>query len=171
MEKIGFGGSCHWCTEAVFQALTGVREVLQGWISPENDPTSFSEAVIVHFDQDRISLETLIQIHLHTHSCTSEHSMREKYRSAVYVFDAEQIDHVSELIAAQQEDFTEPIITQSLLAAAFKLNSAQYLNYYFTDPSKPFCENIVNPKLQALMKRFGNEVDRDKLSHLSDAAE
>ncbi|MGK0318036.1 MAG: peptide-methionine (S)-S-oxide reductase, partial [Granulosicoccus sp.] len=33
LTKVGFGGGCHWCTEAVFQALRGVSFVNQGFIS------------------------------------------------------------------------------------------------------------------------------------------
>lgn len=77
-SKIGLGGSCHWCTEAIFQSLIGVLKVEQGWISSEKGNTSFSEAVIVYFDDSIMSLNTLIEIHLYTHSCTSNHSMREK---------------------------------------------------------------------------------------------
>ena len=29
VEKIAVGGGCHWCTEAVFQALKGVEKVEQ----------------------------------------------------------------------------------------------------------------------------------------------
>ena len=47
MKKIGFGGGCHWCTEAIFQALNGVESVEQGWISSLNPYDTFSEAVIV----------------------------------------------------------------------------------------------------------------------------
>ena len=83
MTKIGFGGSCHWCTEAIFQSLRGVREVLQGCIATDGD--DFSEAVIVAFDENEIALNDLVAVHLATHSCTSEHSMRRKYRSVVYV--------------------------------------------------------------------------------------
>ncbi len=90
MEKIGFGGGCHWCTEAVFQALIGVEKVEQGWIASEGENDSFSEAVIVHFDESTIDLSTLTAIHLFTHSCTSEHSMWKKYRSAVYTFSNKQ---------------------------------------------------------------------------------
>lgn len=30
LERIGFGGSCHWCTEALFQSIRGVGRVEQG---------------------------------------------------------------------------------------------------------------------------------------------
>jgi peptide-methionine (S)-S-oxide reductase len=65
-NKIGLGGSCHWCTEAIFQSLKGVPNVSQGWIEPDNDSAGFSEAVIVEFDPEMISLQDLIEIHLHS---------------------------------------------------------------------------------------------------------
>ncbi|MDP5231207.1 MAG: peptide-methionine (S)-S-oxide reductase, partial [Cellulophaga sp.] len=90
IEEIGFGGGCHWCTEAVFQNLKGISNVSQGWIASDKNNTAFSEAVIVEFDSHKIDLKTLIQIHLQTHKSTSNHSMRKKYRSAVYTFSEDQ---------------------------------------------------------------------------------
>jgi len=90
MAKIGFGGGCHWCTEAVFQALNGVQKVEQGFIRSDPPQDSFSEAVIVTFDSKILSLETLIEVHLRTHASTSSHKMRGKYRSAIYIFDNQQ---------------------------------------------------------------------------------
>lgn len=146
MTKVGFGGSCHWCTEAIFQSLVGVREVLQGWIDG-------SEAVIVGFDEKDISLATLIEIHLATHSCTSAHSMRRKYRSAVYTNELGEM--AQGIIDDLQKDYEQPIITRVLPLGEFRLNEPRYLNYYYSDPQKPFCENIVKPKLQVLLERFG----------------
>ncbi len=31
--KIALGGGCHWCTEAVFQSLKGVKLVEQGYVA------------------------------------------------------------------------------------------------------------------------------------------
>jgi len=73
-KKIGFGGGCHWCTEAYFQSLKGVEEVEQGWISAVTPNEAFSEAVIVHYDEHVIALNILISIHLHTHASTKNHS-------------------------------------------------------------------------------------------------
>ena len=85
-QKIAFGGGCHWCTEAVFQSIKGVLKVEQGFVASTKKNSSFSEAVIVHFEDSKIALKTLIEIHLHTHKSTSNHSMRSKYRSAIYTF-------------------------------------------------------------------------------------
>ncbi|WPU97036.1 peptide-methionine (S)-S-oxide reductase [Mucilaginibacter sabulilitoris] len=154
MQQIGFGGSCHWCTEAIFRSLRGVQKVDQGWIASDGGHTQPSEAVIVHFDENEIDLRTLIAIHLYTHSCTSTHSMRGKYRSAVYTFDKEQNKFAKAAIRKLQADFGELIITEVLPFVTFKLNDENYLDYYYKDPSKPFCQNIVNPKLSALLARF-----------------
>jgi peptide-methionine (S)-S-oxide reductase len=35
INRIGFGGGCHWCTEAVFQSLIGVEKVEQGFIASD----------------------------------------------------------------------------------------------------------------------------------------
>ena len=48
LNKIALGGSCHWCTEAVFQSLLGVKKVEQGYVASTNENSSFSEAIVVH---------------------------------------------------------------------------------------------------------------------------
>lgn len=114
--------------------------------------------MIVNFDPNEIMLETLIAIHLHTHSCTAEHGMRSKYRSAIYTFTKDQRQTAYKAIQNLQTDFERPIITQALPFKSFELNEENYLDYYYKDPSKPFCQNIVNPKLKELLARFGDHI-------------
>lgn len=163
---IGIGGSCHWCTEAIFSSLKGVTQVQQGWIETAEDPENFSEAILISFNPEIISLNKLIEIHLHTHSSTAMHSMRKKYRSAVYTFDDSQGKLARFIIKELQQDFAEPIITKVEGFGTFKLNKPEYLNYCFADPDKPFCQNIVNPKLKQLLREFSGEVDHNKLKHV-----
>lgn len=163
MKTIGFGGSCHWCTEAIFQSLKGVSVVEQGWIASAEPDDAFSEAVVVHFDPDIISLQTLISIHLYTHSCTATHSMRGKYRSAVYTTSPDQAIEAAGIIKNIRAEFDAPIITEVLQLLNFKLNTSNYLDYYYSNPDKPFCQNIINPKLSILLKKFANSVDAGKL--------
>jgi peptide-methionine (S)-S-oxide reductase len=164
--KIGFGGSCHWCTEAVFLSLKGVTGVQQGWIASDGDNSTFSEAVVVEFNPKVTSLQTLVAVHLYTHSCTVNHSMRAKYRSAVYTFNETQAAAAQNAIEALQPEFEAPILTKIIPYKRFRLNKDEYLNYYYSRPDKPFCQNIIDPKLRLLLSRFSNEVDMEKLKHL-----
>lgn len=167
IEKIGLGGSCHWCTEAIFHSLKGVLHVSQGWIASDDDPTHFSEAVVVEFDPALISLESLIEIHLHTHSCTSDHAMRSKYRSAIYTFTDEQLSSAKNAIERLQADFDQRIITEVIPFNMFKLNDEKYLNYYQKDPEKPFCKTFIEPKLKSLLNRFAGKVNDNISNQLS----
>ena len=160
-NKIGLGGSCHWCTEAIFQSLLGVTKVEQGWIAAHDDPF-FSEAIIVYYDPIKIALPKLIEIHLHTHSCTSIHSMRQKYRSAIYVYSETQKQEAENSIQLLQKDFDGPVITKVLKFESFKLNTPDYLNYYLSNPDKPFCKNVITPKLQILLEKFSPALDPNK---------
>jgi len=164
IHKIGLGGGCHWCTEAVFLSLKGVLSVAQGWIASDNENSSFSEAIVLEYESDVIPIDVLIAVHLHTHSATSKHSMRGKYRSAIYYFTDEDRDRALASLYGFQHEFDAPLITQVLPFMDFKLNIAEQLNYYYTDPSRPFCQTYIDPKIKMLLEKFSNNVDRDKVS-------
>lgn len=165
--KIGLGGGCHWCTEAVFQSLNGVAQVEQGYISAAHPQDLFSEAVIVHFDRAIIPLSVLLDIHLLTHKSTSNHSMRAKYRSAVYVFSEAQAQEVKTILDTLQNGFKEKIITAVLPFSKFKPSREAIQNYYYSDPKRPFCERFINPKLQMLLEQFSSYTKTDALKHLN----
>ena len=153
-QKIGFGGGCHWCTEAVFQSLIGVSEVEQGYIASDNENSSFSEAVIVHFNPDIITLNTLIKIHIHTHKSTSNHSMRKKYRSAIYTFNQSQTKICEVIFKRLQRQFDDRLITQIMSFIAFKRSREAIKDYFLKNPEKPFCKLYISPKLKLLKAKY-----------------
>ena len=151
-ETIGFGGGCHWCTEAVFQDLRGVSRVEQGFIKSTPPYDRFSEAVIVHFNPAHISLSVLTNIHLRTHASGADHSMRGKYRSAAYVKGEAQRQRMEAILGALQTEFETPRITKVLDHAGFKPSDAQFQNYYKSNPERPFCKTYIDPKLARVRK-------------------
>ncbi len=152
--RAGFGGGCHWCTEAVFQALRGVERVEQGFIRSAPPDDDWSEAVIVHFDPDVISLDTLIEVHLRTHSSTRGHRMRRKYRSAVYVTDDRQRKASLDILQRLQPDFEADLITRVLTLEGFRPSDPRYRNYYRNNPDGPFCQRFIDPKLERIRHEF-----------------
>ncbi len=155
MERIGLGGGCHWCTEAVFQALAGVRSVAQGFIASAPSDDSFSEAVDVTFDPEALPLEALLEVHLRTHASTSDHKMRGKYRSAVYVNNAPQARAVSAVLAGLQTEFEAPLVTRVLPFEAFKASDERFQNYAARNGDGPFCARYIDPKLDMLREDYG----------------
>jgi peptide-methionine (S)-S-oxide reductase len=166
LTKIAFGGGCHWCTEAVFQTLIGVEKVEQGWVSSTEKNNTFSEAIIVHFNVEKIALKILIEIHLLTHKSTKNHSMRIKYRSAVYYFSQHEKEKSQKIIKKLQFNFEDKIITQILEFKKFKSSIKEFQNYYQSNPDRPFCENYINPKLHFLLQNFSNHLRKSKVRHL-----
>lgn len=167
LKKIAFGGGCHWCTEAVFQSLKGVVNVEQGWIASKGEHFAFSEAVIVTFNPKIIPLKVLVEIHLHTHKSTSKHSMRKKYRSAVYVFKADDFPVVNRILDDLQPNFDNMLITQVLGFSKFKPSRKEITNYYYKNPEKPFCKSFINPKLKLLLSEYAQYTKADKLIHIT----
>ena len=160
IDKIGLGGGCHWCTEAVFQSLKGVNKAEQGWISALG-AEEFSEAILLYFDPEEISLKELIEVHLYTHKSTSDHSMRKKYRSAVYTFSENKRKQSQEIILSFQPKFGHKLITKVHPFKSFKPSPSDIQDYYKKNPSKPFCEKYIDPKLSLVAKLFETHIDRN----------
>ncbi len=153
-EKIGFSGGCHWCTEAVFESLTGIQQVEQGYISENSTPDLFYEGVLVYFDINLIDVKDLIEIHLHTHQSTSNHSMRSKYVSGIYTFNTAQYTSASTALNELEASFDEQIITKVFHFGRFKISRPEIRSYYKTDPERPFCKIYIDPKLKLLREKF-----------------
>lgn len=163
IHKIAFGGGCHWCTEAVYKSLKGIISVEQGFVASDGEESSFSEAIIVSYEPSDISLEDLILIHLYTHKSTSDHSMRNKYRSAIYTFGPLDVERSTLALQKFQENFKKPLVTKVLPFREFKISDKAFQNYYYKNPYKPFCKTHIAPKIKLLLLKFADKVDHIKV--------
>ena len=154
MQLIAFGGGCHWCTEAVFQQLKGVVSVRQGFVRSQPPDDTWSEAADLEFDPEIISLGDLLAVHLATHASTSNHSMRGKYRSAVYTTSDEQEAAVKTALEWASAEAGLDSVTRVLPHMGFKPSDVRFHDYYRTDPERPFCQTYIDPKLAKLRLRF-----------------
>lgn len=156
MARIGFGGGCHWCTEGVFQALRGVVQVDQGFIQSEAPSDAWAEGVIVSFDPAVIGLDTLAEVHLRTHSASGTYSPGGRYRSAIYVFTADERREAERAVDQFAATLGEAARTMVLPFIGFKPSDERYQNYYRTDPDRPFCRRYIDPKLDYIRRNFAD---------------
>ncbi len=148
LYQIGLGGGCHWCTEAVFQQLDGVLQVHQGYICSASPYEDWSEAILLTYDSQRVSLEEIVEVHLATHASTVAHSRRTTYRSAVYFMTIEQQSLLEVIMSSLKRKHHKNYITQVIPFVDFKASREQIQNYYKTRPDAPFCKRYIEPKLR-----------------------
>ena len=128
--------------------------VSQGFLKSHSPNHQYSEAVLVQYDENTISLAKLIEIHLRTHASSSQHSMRKKYRSAIYVDNNAMAERCINILDTLRPQFDNPLVTQVLSIVDFKRSSDSYMDYYATNPDRPFCITYIEPKLALLRRDF-----------------
>ena len=168
-ETAIFAGGCFWCTEAVFDALEGVRSVESGYIGGAvanptykqvcDGTTGHAEAVRIEFDPDVIGYEALLDIHLHTHDPTQlnrqGNDVGTQYRSAVFPLTDAQRTAAEAAILRAQEDWDGRIVT-TIEPVAPWYPAEDYHQEYFerTGSANPYCTVVVAPKLAKFRKQY-----------------
>ncbi|MEZ4949123.1 MAG: peptide-methionine (S)-S-oxide reductase MsrA [Saprospiraceae bacterium] len=170
-QKIAtFGAGCFWCVEAVFQDLKGVYKVVSGYMGGHiknpayrevcNGTTGHAEVIQIQFNPDVISYETLLEIFFTTHDPTTLNRQGAdrgtQYRSAIFYHNENQ-KAVAEKVKSEFAPtlWPDPIVTEITAASAFYVAEDYHQNYYKENSTQPYCEIVINPKLQKLRAKYG----------------
>jgi peptide-methionine (S)-S-oxide reductase len=169
-----FGGGCFWCTEAIFQRLTGVTHVESGYMGGRPDQATYRqvcngdtghvEVVRVSFDPDEISYRDLVDVFFAVHDPTTlnrqGNDSGEQYRSVIFYNNEEQQKIADETIAelTAEKAFPEPIVTAVEPADEFYPAEGYHQNYYNENSRQPYCMFVISPKLAKLEKKFAEKL-------------
>lgn len=82
--------------------------------------------------------------------------MRGKYRSAIYAYDSEQQRECDKTLASLQHEYSEKLITQTLMLTGFKAADEKYRDYYRQNRDNQFCLRYIDPKLDTLNRDFSD---------------
>lgn len=165
-----FGGGCFWCTEAVFAMLKGVKKVEPGYAggTAENPSyervssgtTGHAEVIRVTYDSGVISYDDLLIVFFGSHDPTTSNrqgaDVGEQYRSIIlYSTDDEKAAAVRVLedIQASLQDGTR-VVTQIEPLGTFYPAEDYHKQYYANNTSAPYCQLVIEPKLEKVRKRF-----------------
>jgi peptide-methionine (S)-S-oxide reductase len=169
-----FGGGCFWCTEAVFQRLTGVTHVESGYMGGRADQANYRqvcdgdtghvEVVRVTFDPAIISYRDLLDVFFAVHDPTTlnrqGNDAGEQYRSVIF-YSSEEQQKIAESTIAELTDakaFPEPIVTAVEPAEEFFSAEKYHQNYYNENSRQPYCMFVISPKLAKLEKKFAEKL-------------
>ncbi|GLR19679.1 peptide-methionine (S)-S-oxide reductase MsrA [Portibacter lacus] len=173
MEKAILAGGCFWCTEAVFQDIKGVDQVISGYIDGHvKNPgyrevcagtTGHTEAIEITFDPEVISFEELLEIFWTTHDPTTlnrqGNDVGTQYRSGIYYLNADQKSIAekskSEVATAIWDD---PIVTEVKEATTFYTAEPYHQNYYKRNSHVGYCAVVIGPKVAKARNKFAHKI-------------
>lgn len=178
-EKVAtFAGGCFWCTEAVFERMKGVNDVVSGYTGDENHPnptytqvcskkTNHAEAVQIYYDPNKVSYSDLLEVFFHTHDPTTLNKQGAdegpQYRSAVFYHDAQQKSEVEAMIKklTEEGEFKNPIVTEVAKLGTWWDAEEYHQDYFRRNPYQGYCQAVVAKKVRKFRNLFRDQVRTD----------
>jgi peptide-methionine (S)-S-oxide reductase len=167
-----FGGGCFWCTEAVFLMLKGVRSVAPGYAGGSIDNPTYDQvssgttghAEVIRFEYDPavISYEDLLSVFFASHDPTTVNrqgnDVGPQYRSVIFYSSPEQKEEAERFIRAlnASDEQGAPVVTRVEPLTVFWPAEDYHRKYYETHKDQPYCQVVINPKLDKVKQRFAH---------------
>ena len=167
------GGGCFWCTEAVFQEVKGVVNVVSGY-SGGNVPgrptyrevcsglTGHAEVVQITYDESIINYADILLIFMTTHDPTTLNQQGAdrgtQYRSVIYYHDDEQKEIAEAMIKELNPHFENEIVTEIAELDKFFEAEKEHQDFYESNPDYGYCTYVINPKISKLRKLHADKL-------------
>ena len=175
MERTAvFGGGCFWCTEAVFQMLKGVSKVESGYAGGAMENPSYervssgstghAEVIRVTYDPSVITYEDLLTVFFGSHDPTTPNrqgaDVGEQYRSIILYETPEEKETAERFSKDIQDSLNDGthVVTQIVPLGKFFKAEDYHQNYFKANTSAPYCQLIIEPKVEKVRKRFAELV-------------
>ncbi|NNF21029.1 MAG: peptide-methionine (S)-S-oxide reductase MsrA, partial [Saprospiraceae bacterium] len=112
-----FAGGCFWCTEAAYQRIVGVVDVISGYSGGDEEypsyeavgtgRTSHAEAIYIYYDDTKTDYQTLLEVFFIAHDPTTLNyqgpDFGEEYRSAIFYKTDEEKSVIDQVIKETNE--------------------------------------------------------------------
>ena len=173
LQKATFGAGCFWHVEEAFRPIEGVKETAVGYMggAVENPTyeqvcsgsTGHAEAIQIKFDPKTISFEKLLEIFFTLHDPTTLNRQGAdygtQYRSSIFYHDEKQKDSAEKVKSEIKRSgmYEGNIVTEIVPFKSFYEAENYHKNYYDTNKSQPYCQLVIDPKIQKLYKEFSKK--------------
>lgn len=174
-EKATFGGGCFWCTEAVFQEVKGVTQVVSGYAGGRvpgkptyrevcSGLTGHAEVIQVTYNPEEISYRDLLLIFMTTHDPTTLNrqgaDVGTQYRSVIFFHDQEQHKIAIEVLASLKDYYKNPIVTELSALPQFFEAEDYHQDYYANNSEQGYCQYVISPKLAKLREQYSDKLKK-----------
>ncbi len=165
-----FAGGCFWCTEAVFERIAGVHDVVSGYAGGSRKDANYSavsagrtdhaEAIQIVYDPGKVSYGTLLQVFFATHDPTQLNrqgpDVGKHYRSAVFYRndDEKRVAKAYIELLDKSGKLEKPIVTTLETFDGFYAAEDNHQDYAEQNPDNMYIRINAKPKVEKLKKQF-----------------
>jgi len=158
------GGGCFWCTEAVFEKIDGVMEVISGYAGGAlpnptykdicTGQTGHAEVIKIKFLPHILTYAEILEIFGKAHDPTTLNrqgaDVGTQYRSTIMYYNKEQEKVAREWKDKLSSAFVDPVVTEIVPAPHFYPAEEYHQDYYAKNPNQGYCSFVIRPKLKKL---------------------
>lgn len=178
LETITLGGGCYWCVEAVYENLNGVKSVVSGFSGGKtanptyeevcSGTTGYAEVVQITYDKTVTNLDEIFKVFFTVHDPTTLNrqgaDVGTQYRSVIFYKNEEQKRAAQNIIDALKKEnvYNSPIVTTLEPFTKFYKAEDYHQNYYQNNKNQPYCQMVIQPKIEKFEKVFKDKLKNKK---------
>ncbi len=165
-----FAGGCFWCTEAAFERIDGVVDVISGYAGGKEEypdyygvgagKTGHTEGIYIYYNPEIITYKTLLDVLWVAHDPTTLNRQGPdrgtQYRSAIFYQSETEKSMIDKSIADLNNSgtYSDPVVTEVSPYTEFWVAEEYHQNFYELNPNQGYVRSVSRPKVKKVLKAF-----------------
>lgn len=176
IDTATFGTGCFWCTEALFERLKGVKNVISGYAGSNvenptyeevsSGSTGAAEVVQIAYDPNEINFTELLKVFWEVHDPTTlnrqGNDIGTQYRSVIFYHNKQQEELAREFKDRVNKSgaWENPVVTAIEPFSNFYKAEDYHQDYYINNMRQPYCQYVIRPKMEKFEKAFADIINK-----------
>ena len=159
-QEVVVAAGCFWCVEEIYEAIPGVTEAISGYSGgTEENPTyeqvgtgktGHTEAVLVKYDDEKVSLETLLKYFWKSHDASDGRGVApdfgSQYRSELFYETEKEKETMEASKAAEAKKLGKEVATKIVPLKKFWPAEDYHQDYVENHPDAGYVKGVSVPR-------------------------
>ncbi|NQY29864.1 MAG: peptide-methionine (S)-S-oxide reductase MsrA [Flavobacteriaceae bacterium] len=170
LKKAYFASGCFWCVEAIYESVTGVKEVINGYSgghtlkptyeSSNTGRTGHAEAVEVIYNPEKVSFATLVDVYFGSQNPTQLNGQGpdrgSQYRSIIFHQNEAQKNIIKSKKEALATQLNSKVAAEVIPFEQFWVAENYHQNYERLHPKNRYIQGVSIPRLNRFKRKFSH---------------
>ena len=168
LAKAYFASGCFWCVEAIYESVSGVKEVINGYSGGHTEHptyqlsntgrTGHAEAVEVLYDPNIVSFSTLLDVYFGSQDITQVNGQGpdngSQYRSIIFYQNENQKEKIINKKKQLTKKLNVTVAAEVYPFLKFWKGEDYHQDFERLHPNNPYVRNISIPRLKKFQRKY-----------------